>query len=73
MLADFGSRSAYSLSDKNFIPYFEYKIGSYEPDQYLYFSKKPLAAQYKNEIFNKLREYTGYDIVQYQEFHFEKY
>jgi hypothetical protein len=73
MLADFGSRSAYSLSEKNFIPYFEYKIGPYQPDQILYFSKQPLAVQYKNEIFNKLREYTGYDIVQYLEFHYEKY
>lgn len=73
MLSDFGSRSAYSLSEKNFVPYFEYKIGAYQPDHYLYFSKQPLSVQYKNEIFNKLREYTGYDIVQYLEFHFEKY
>lgn len=73
MLADFGSRSAYSLSEKNFIPYFEYKIGPYQPDQFLYFSKQPLAGQYKNEFFNKLREYNGYDIVQYLEFHYEKY
>jgi hypothetical protein len=73
MLADFGTRSAYSLSDKNFIPYFQYKLGTYQPDHCLYFSKQPLAVQYKNEIFNKLREYTGYDIVQYLEFHYEKY
>jgi hypothetical protein len=73
MLADFGSRSSYSLSEKNFIPYFEYKIGPYQPDQILYFSKQLLACQYKNEIFNKLHEYTGYDIVQYLEFQYEKY
>src|SRR5688500_13611255 len=73
MLADFGTRSAYSLSDKNFIPYFQYKLGAYQPDHYLYFSKQPLSVQYKNEIFNKLREYTGYDIVQYLEFHYGKY
>jgi hypothetical protein len=73
MLADFGSRSAYSLSEKNFISYFEYKIGPYQPDQFFVLLKQPLAGQYKNEIFNKLREYTGYDIVQYLEFHYERY
>lgn len=72
MLADFGSRSVYSLSDKNFITYFEYKIGAYQTDYYLYFSRQPQSVQYKNEIFNKLREYSGFDIVQYLEFHFEK-
>lgn len=73
MLADFGSRSSQSVPGYKFIPYFDYKIGPYQPDQILYFSKQPLAGQYKNEIFNKLREYSGYDIVQYLEFHYEKY
>ena len=59
MLADFGSRSAYSLSDKNFNPYFQYKTGPYQPDQFLYFLKQP--------------EYAGYGIVQYLEFHYEEY
>ena len=29
--------------------------------------------QYKNEIFNKLKEYKGYDIIQYLEFHYQPY
>jgi hypothetical protein len=45
------------------VPYFQYKIGPYQPDQYLYFPKEPFALRYKNEIFNKLHEYTGYDII----------
>ncbi len=73
ILADFGSRSSQSVPGYKFIPYFEYKISPYQPDQFLYFSKQPLSVQYKNEIFNKLREYDGYDIAQYLQFHYEKY
>lgn len=73
MLADFGSRSAYSLSDKDFVPYFKYKIGAYERNEYLYFRRQPLSVQYKNEIFNKLREYNGYDIVHYLDFHYTRF
>lgn len=70
MLADFGTRSEYSISRNKFIPYFQYNIGTYQSDHYLYFPKKPYALQYKNEIFNKLKEYSSFDITQYLEFHY---
>jgi hypothetical protein len=73
MLASFGNRSAYSKAPGSFVPYFQYKIGPYQPDQYLYFPKEPFALRYKNEIFNKLHEYTGYDIIRYLEFHYAVY
>ncbi len=73
MLADFGERSAYSKAPGGFIPYFRYKIGSYQPDYYLYFPKEPYTIRYQNEIFNKLREYKGYDIITYLDFHYSAY
>ncbi len=73
ILASFGNRSAYSKYAGSFIPYFQYKIGDYHSDQYLYFPKEPFALRYKNEIFNKLHEYTGYDIIRYLEFHYAVY
>lgn len=39
----------------------------------MYFPKEPSAILYKNEIFNKLSEYTGYDIIRYLEFHYAAY
>lgn len=56
-----------------FIPYFQYKIGPYQADYYLYFPKQPYALLYKNEIFNKLNEYYGSEIADYLEFHFAAY
>ena len=73
MLADLGERSAYSKVPGNFIPYFQYKIGEYETDMYLHFPAEPFALRYKNEIFNKLNEYTGYDIIKFIEFHYAAY
>jgi hypothetical protein len=73
MLGDFGNRSPYFVSRDKFIPYFQYRIGAYQPDHYLYFPKEPFALRYKNEIFNKLKEYEGYDIVKYLEFHYFAY
>lgn len=73
MLADFGGRSASASEDGIVIPYFQYKIGKYQPDHYLYFPKEPTARRYKNEIFNKLQEYEGYDLIRYLEFHFSAY
>ncbi len=72
MWADFMSRS-FSSSTGNITPYFQYKIGPYQPDYYLYFPKEPFAARYKNEIFNKLQEYSGYDLIEYLEFHYIPY
>jgi len=72
MLADFGSRSANSNKGK-FTPYFQYKIGKYQPDYFLYFPEEPFHVRYKNEVFNKLQEYSGCDIAQYLEFHYTVY
>jgi hypothetical protein len=73
MLADFGERSAYSKTPGQFIPFFQYKIAPYQADSYLYFPTEPFSARYKNEIFNKLNEYTGYDIIKFLEFHYAAY
>lgn len=73
MLADIVGRSAYTKTPGAFIPYFQYKIGAYQPDQYLYFPKEPLVIQYRNEIFNKLNEYTGADIPTFLEFHYSSF
>ncbi len=73
MLADFGSRSISPNIQGNFTAYFQYKIGNYQPDYYLYFPKEPFVTRYKNEAFNKLQEYTGYDLIQYLEFHYTAY
>lgn len=73
MLADFGERSAYSKTPGGFVPYFQYKIGNYQSDYYLYFPKEPYAIRYQNEIFNKLNEYKGYDIIAFVEFHYTAY
>ena len=72
MWADFVSRS-FASTTGTFTPYFQYRIGPYQPDFYLYFPREPFAARYKNEIFNKLQEYSGYDLVRYLEFHYAKY
>lgn len=73
IIDSFGGRSGYSRGDKTFVPYFQYKIGDYQSDYFLYFDKQPHRRLYTNEIFNKLNEYNGYDIIRYFEFHFENY
>ena len=54
-----------SLAKNNFIPYFQYKIGIYKQDYYLYFAGPPNNIRYTNDIFNKLHQYDGYDIIQF--------
>lgn len=73
MLATFGYRSGYSATPGGFTPYFAYKIAPYQKDFYLYFSKEPFAVRYLNEVFNKMCEYQGYDIIRYLEFHYDLY
>jgi len=73
MLADLSKRSASSTTFGSYTPYFQYKIGYYRPDYYLYFPKEPFATRYKNEVFNKLQEYSGYDLIRYLEFHYTAY
>lgn len=73
MLTSFGNRSPYSANSKVFDGYFQYKIGPYQPDYNLYFAKQPSLQIYKNEIFNKMYEYSGYDLIHYLEYHYEAY
>jgi hypothetical protein len=73
MISDLFGRSADQRKPGGFTPYFQYKIGPYQSDYYLYFPKEPFAIRYKNEIFNKLNEYTGADIANYLEFHYLAY
>ncbi|MEI6947348.1 hypothetical protein V9K67_09165 [Paraflavisolibacter sp. H34] len=72
MLASFGFRSTL-FSRHDFTPFFQYRIGPYRPDHYLYFSREPFNERYYNEIFNKTIEYKGYGIVEYIEFHYNLY
>ncbi|MEJ7684988.1 MAG: hypothetical protein WKG06_45515 [Segetibacter sp.] len=62
-----------SAAQKTFIPYFQYKAGVYQKDYYLYFTAPPNSTRYTNDIFNKLYEYNGYDIIQFVEFHYAAY
>jgi len=72
VLADLGFRSNDS-NLKNENPFFQYRIGKYQQDYYLYFPKEPVEVQYNNEIFNKIREYSGYEISKYLSFHYDAY
>jgi hypothetical protein len=74
-LGAFGERtgSGYSKTPGGFVPYFQYKIGPYKSDLFLYFLKEPFPLRHKNEIFNKINEYTGYDNIRYLEFHYAAY
>lgn len=73
MLASFGERFASSEKSGEFTPYFRYKVGKYEADYFLYFPSEPFPLRYKNEIFNKLQEYTGFDRTRYLDFHYAAY
>ncbi len=73
ILADLGTRSAYSGEPGGFIAYFQYKIGPYQRDYYLYFPKEPYNVRYHNEVFNKLFEYAADDIFKYLDFHFDTF
>ena len=57
-----GERSPYAAKTTDFAAYFQYKIGDFQKDYYLYFRKQPYLQLYKNEIFNKMYEYTGYGL-----------
>ncbi|WP_126245895.1 hypothetical protein [Chitinophaga rhizosphaerae] len=73
ILTDFGSRSKPYKDHIHITPYFQYKTGPYQSDYFLYFPKEPFARRYYNEIFNKMIEYTGYEIVKYLDFHYSLY
>jgi hypothetical protein len=68
-----GQRSPYAAKTTDFSAYFQYKIGDFQKHYYLYFRKQLYLQLYKNEIFNKMYEYTGYDLIRYLEFHYEAF
>jgi hypothetical protein len=70
ILTDFGQRTPLSFKAKKFVPYFQYRIGPYEAGYVLLFRREPTLGVYKHEIFNKMYEYSGYDIIRYLDFHF---
>jgi hypothetical protein len=55
------------------IPYFQYKIGPYQSDHFLYFRREPSWLRYKFEAFSKLNSMKGYDIPRFLEFHYSAY
>ena len=70
MMADFGFRNPDYLRQYEFPAYFQYRIGEYETGYTLCFRRQPWLGLYKNEIFNKMGEYSGYDVTKYLEYHY---
>ena len=69
-----GFRNSYDLrAGETFTPYFQYQIGDYQSDHYLYFKTQPTKGLYTGEVFQKMYEYQGYDLIRYIEFHYEAY
>ena len=54
-------------------PYFQYKIGAYQKDHFLYFRKEPSWLRYKVEAFDKMIAMSGYDITRFLDFHYAAY
>lgn len=73
MISDLFGRSGNYKTPGTFIPYFQYKIGHYQSDHFLYFQREPFGLRYYNEFFNKLNEYVPGHIPDYLEFHFSAY
>jgi hypothetical protein len=73
LLSGFGFRSPYHQKKWEITPYFQYKIGPYQADYYLYFRRPPFWQRYKNEIFDKMSEYGGYDLTHYLDFHYSAF
>jgi hypothetical protein len=71
MLATFGNRTPYFVKTRVFPAYFQYKIGNYKSDYLLYFKKPPTLQAYKNEVFNKMSEYSGVGLADYLDFHYQ--
>jgi hypothetical protein len=55
------------------IPYFQYKIGPYRSDHYLYFRREPSWLRYKWEAFSKINSLKGSDVPRFLEFHYSAY
>ncbi len=57
----------------DFTIFFEYKIGRYRDDYFLYFNKIPSGVAYRNAIFNKIYKLSDLQIEEFLAFHYEKY
>jgi len=55
------------------VPYFQYKIGAYQKDHFLYFRREPSWLRYKVEAFDKMIAMRGYDIPRFLDFHYNAY
>ena len=60
-------------ADQPLTPYFQYKIGAYQKDHYLYFRKEPSRLRYIVEAFDKMIAMRGYDIPRFLDFHYAAY
>lgn len=72
MFSAFGLRPV-DWKGQTMILYFQYEIGPYSTDYLLHFRREPYWELYKNEIFNKLDEFRGYDLARYLNFHYQRY
>jgi hypothetical protein len=72
LLGIFGfRRPGFLHRDDPFVAYFQYKIGPDQCDYYLYFQSPPRKFGYRNEVFRKMREYNGHDLICFIEFHYK--
>lgn len=72
MLADLGFR--WDRRHKDFTPFFQYKIGRQQPDNYLYFKKAPDNIQYTDAIINHLLKCNSvYEMESFLDFHYRAY
>src|SRR5271167_4947782 len=60
-------------AEQPLIPYFQYKIGPYQRDHFLYFRREPSWRRYKYEAISKLNAMGGYDIPRFLDFHYLAY
>jgi hypothetical protein len=54
-----------------YVAFFQYRIGPDQCDYYLYFESPPKKFGYRNEVFRKMREYNGHDLICFIEFHYK--
>jgi hypothetical protein len=73
MLRNFNLLAASDAAGQPLTPYFQYKIGPYRNDHFLYFKREPNWLRYKCEAFDKLNALAGYDIPRYLDFHYSAY
>jgi hypothetical protein len=73
LLALFGMNGPLRKHRRDFTPYFQFKIGSYTADYYLYFPRAPYYNVYMIELIRKFSEYYAYGLVQFLDFHYEQF